>query len=68
LQYSAGGVAYPIVLTAQTQYQQAVISLIRARAARYTDTVALYAALGGGWWNRKDIAPPPEGLLRSLLP
>jgi len=56
------------VLTAQTQYQQAVISLIRARAARYTDTVALYAALGGGWWNRKDIAPPPEGLLRSLLP
>jgi NodT family efflux transporter outer membrane factor (OMF) lipoprotein len=68
LQYSAGGVAYPIVLTAQTQYQQAVISLIRARAARFTDTVALYAALGGGWWNRTDIAPPPEGLLRSLLP
>jgi len=68
LQYGAGGVAYPVVLTAQTQYQTAVISLIKARAARYTDTVALFAALGGGWWHRDDLPPPPEGLLRSLLP
>lgn len=68
LQYGAGGVAYLTVLTAQTQYQNAVISLIRARAARYTDTVALFAALGGGWWNRADAAPPPEGFVRSLLP
>jgi outer membrane protein TolC len=45
-----------------------VITLIRARAARYSDTVALIAALGGGWWNRNDVAPPPEGLMRSLLP
>jgi outer membrane protein TolC len=55
-------------LQAQTQYQNAVISLIKARAARYTDTVLLFAALGGGWWNRAEIAPPPEGLVRSLLP
>jgi NodT family efflux transporter outer membrane factor (OMF) lipoprotein len=67
-QYGAGGVSYLTVLTAQTQYQNAVIGLIRARAARYTDTVALFAALGGGWWNRNDAAPPPEGLIRSLLP
>jgi outer membrane protein TolC len=25
----------------------------RAQAARLPDTVALYQALGGGWWNRK---------------
>jgi NodT family efflux transporter outer membrane factor (OMF) lipoprotein len=68
LQYRAGGVAYLTVLTTQTQYQNAVIGLIRARAARYSDTVALFAALGGGWWNRNDVAPPPEGLIRSLLP
>ncbi len=68
LQYGAGGVAYLTVLTAQTQYQNAVIGLIRARAARYTDTVALFTALGGGWWNRNDVAPPPEGLIRSLMP
>jgi NodT family efflux transporter outer membrane factor (OMF) lipoprotein len=57
LQYGAGGVAYLTVLTAQTQYQNAVINLIRAQAARYTDTVALFVALGGGWWNRND---PPK--------
>jgi len=68
LQYGYGGVAYLTVLTAQTQYQNAVINLIRARAARYTDSVALFTALGGGWWNRNDVAPPPEGLLKSLLP
>ena len=68
LQYGAGGVAYLTVLTSQTQYQNAVIGLIRAQAARYTDTVALYVALGGGWWNRGDLPPPPEKLLRSLLP
>jgi outer membrane protein TolC len=68
LQYRAGGVAYLTVLTTQTQYQNAVIGLIRARAARYSDTVALFAALGGGWWNRNDVAPPPDGLIRSLLP
>jgi len=61
-------VAYLTVLTAQTQYQNAVIGLIKAEAARYTDTVALFAALGGGWWNRDDLPKPPENLLRSLLP
>lgn len=68
LQYGAGGVAYLTVLTSQTQYQNAVIGLVRARAARFTDTVALYVALGGGWWNRNDAAPPPPGVVRSLLP
>jgi NodT family efflux transporter outer membrane factor (OMF) lipoprotein len=68
MQYSAGGVAYLTVLTAQTQYQNAVIGLIRAEAARYTDTIALYVALGGGWWNRDDLPKPPATLLRSLLP
>jgi NodT family efflux transporter outer membrane factor (OMF) lipoprotein len=68
LQYGAGGVAYLTVLTAQTQYQGAVLGLIRAQAARFTDTAALYTALGGGWWNRQDVPPPPENLIRSLLP
>jgi NodT family efflux transporter outer membrane factor (OMF) lipoprotein len=63
LQYGAGGVAYLTVLTAQTQYQNAVIGLIKAEAARYTDTVALFAALGGGWWNRNDLPKLPNALL-----
>ena len=68
LQFGAGGVSYLTVLTAQTQVQNAILGLIRAQAARYTDTVALYVALGGGWWNRRDLPAPPEQLLRSLLP
>ena len=48
-QWQLGAVAYPAVLQAQQAYQQAVIALIQARAMRYTDTVALFQALGGGW-------------------
>jgi NodT family efflux transporter outer membrane factor (OMF) lipoprotein len=67
-QYSAGSVAYLTVLTSQSQYQSAAINLIRAQAARYTDSVALFTALGGGWWNRTLVQPPPPGLIKSLLP
>ena len=68
IQYGAGGVSYLTVLTSQTLYQNAVIGLVRAQASRFTDTVALYVALGGGWWNREDVREKPEGLIRSLLP
>jgi NodT family efflux transporter outer membrane factor (OMF) lipoprotein len=39
-------------LTAEQAYQQAVITLIQAEANRYSDTAALFQALGGGWWNQ----------------
>jgi NodT family efflux transporter outer membrane factor (OMF) lipoprotein len=48
-QWQLGAIAYPAVLQAQQAYQQAAITLIQARAARYADTVALFQALGGGW-------------------
>lgn len=51
-QYQLGGVSYLSLLTAQQQYQQTVLSRIQAQAARYTDTAALFQALGGGWWNK----------------
>jgi NodT family efflux transporter outer membrane factor (OMF) lipoprotein len=54
-QYQLGGVSYLSLLNAQRQYQQARINLIQAQAARYTDTAALFQALGGGWWNRQKI-------------
>jgi outer membrane protein TolC len=40
------------LIAAQQAYQQANIALIQARAARLTDTIALFQALGGGWWKR----------------
>ncbi|WP_431273089.1 efflux transporter outer membrane subunit [Variovorax ureilyticus] len=41
------------VLQAEQAWQQASLNLVQARAARLSDTAALFAALGGGWWNRQ---------------
>ncbi len=54
-QQQEGQVAGLAVMLAEQAYQQTLITLIQAQAARYADTVALYVALGGGWWNRKDL-------------
>jgi NodT family efflux transporter outer membrane factor (OMF) lipoprotein len=51
-QQQLGTVNLLAVLTAETAYQQATVSLIQARANQYSDTAALFQALGGGWWNR----------------
>ena len=45
------------VLTAQQQDYSARLNVISARTARFSDTVALFQALGGGWWNRTDTDP-----------
>ena len=58
-QYRLGAVTYIILLNAQRSYQQALLALVQAQAARYADTAALFAALGGGWWNRVDVLPDP---------
>ncbi len=50
-EYQLGTAAYSTVLSAQQSYRNAVTSLLSARASRLSDTVALYVALGGGWWN-----------------
>ena len=60
-QMQSGNANVLILLTAQTTYLQAVIQVVQARAARLADTAALFAALGGGWWNR--TAPLPEKTL-----
>lgn len=57
LQFNEGGVSYLQLLTAENQYQQAIISRVQAQAARYSDTAALFQALGGGWWNRNCCCP-----------
>jgi NodT family efflux transporter outer membrane factor (OMF) lipoprotein len=56
-QLSEGGTTYLAVLTAEQTDQNARINLVRAQAARFTDTAALFQALGGGWWNRSDVEP-----------
>lgn len=55
-QYRTGAVSYVALLDAERTYQQARIGQVRAQAARFADTAALFQALGGGWWNRPDLA------------
>jgi NodT family efflux transporter outer membrane factor (OMF) lipoprotein len=56
-QFQAGGITYVSVLQTEQTYQTARLNLVSAQAARFTDTVALFQALGGGWWNRTDVDP-----------
>jgi NodT family efflux transporter outer membrane factor (OMF) lipoprotein len=55
-QYKSGAASYLQVLTAEQSYQTASVALVKARAQRFADTAALFQALGGGWWNRTDVA------------
>jgi NodT family efflux transporter outer membrane factor (OMF) lipoprotein len=55
LQYKDGYAAYLAVLNADQAYQQARLSLVQAEADRFTDTTALYQALGGGWWHQPEL-------------
>ena len=50
-QYQLGAVSYLASLDAQRTYLSTRVALVQARAARFTDTAALFQALGGGWWN-----------------
>ncbi|TPN20818.1 efflux transporter outer membrane subunit [Mesorhizobium sp. B2-3-3] len=56
-QYRAGATSYATIIDAQQTYQNARISRVKAQASRFTDTVALFQSLGGGWWNRVDETP-----------
>ena len=54
-QYKVGAVSYLNLLDAQRLYQQAHIHLVQAQAARFTDTAALFHALGGGWGDQSHL-------------
>jgi NodT family efflux transporter outer membrane factor (OMF) lipoprotein len=56
--YQLGAVDYLTLLDAERQYQEARLSLVAARAARFADTAALFQALGGGWWHTTAAATP----------
>ena len=56
-QVEQGQVSSPVLLNAQQAYLQTSLARVQAQAARLADTVALFQALGGGWWNRN---PPAQ--------
>jgi NodT family efflux transporter outer membrane factor (OMF) lipoprotein len=69
-QYQLGAITYTALLNAEQTYQQAHINLVQAQANRFSDTAALFQALGGGWWNRVDVTAegtaPQDALTRVL--
>jgi NodT family efflux transporter outer membrane factor (OMF) lipoprotein len=60
-QLQRGNANVLLFLNAQQGYLQASLQVVQAQAARLSDTAALFAALGGGWWNRE--TPPLEKTL-----
>jgi NodT family efflux transporter outer membrane factor (OMF) lipoprotein len=57
-QRTLGTISTVALLNAEATYQQAVLTVVQARANRYADTAALFQALGGGWWNRTGGTSP----------
>jgi outer membrane protein TolC len=49
--YSFGNVGILQVLDAQRLAETARVGFVRAQAQRHLDTVQLFTALGGGWWE-----------------
>ncbi|MBN8713166.1 MAG: efflux transporter outer membrane subunit [Xanthomonadales bacterium] len=57
-QVKDGYAGYLTLLSAEQAYQQAQITLVEAQANRYSDTAALFQALGGGWWHDAEAGQP----------
>ena len=55
-QYHVGEISYLSLLSAEQSYQQALLNLIQAQAARLSDGAVLFQARGGGWWNRTETS------------
>ncbi|HEU0197482.1 MAG TPA: efflux transporter outer membrane subunit [Nevskiaceae bacterium] len=64
-QFTAGGIAYPALLQSQLSWQQTRNAVVQAKAARFTDTAALFQALGGGWWHSGHKSGDPHVATRS---
>jgi outer membrane protein TolC len=59
--WEAGAAGYLDVLASDSQLRSARVDLAGAVAQRLQDAVALYVALGGGWWNRPPAASTVPG-------
>ena len=51
-QLDQGQVNVSVLIQAQQAYLDTSLAVVNAQASRLADTVALFQALGGGWWNR----------------
>jgi NodT family efflux transporter outer membrane factor (OMF) lipoprotein len=63
-QIEQGQASLPVLIPAQQAFLQTSLARVQAEALRLADAVALFQALGGGWWNR----PPPVFPAKDLRP
>jgi NodT family efflux transporter outer membrane factor (OMF) lipoprotein len=56
-QIERGQYSVQTLLTAQQAFLQTSIARVQSEAQLLSDTVLLFQALGGGWWNRPEPAP-----------
>ena len=66
-QLTLGAVGNIVLLNASQLSLQSELTLVQAQASRFSDTVALFQALGGGWWNRQDVPPAPAYSLLDTI-
>lgn len=62
-QIERGQYSVQTLLTAQQAFLQTSIARVQSEAQLLSDTVLLFQALGGGWWNR----PPPEPVVAEAV-
>ncbi|MEW6450678.1 MAG: efflux transporter outer membrane subunit [Pseudomonadota bacterium] len=55
LQVEQGQVNIPLLIEAQRAYLDTSLAYVDARASRVADSVALFQALGGGWWSKPEL-------------
>ncbi len=63
--YAAGGISQVALLDAQRGMLQTKLDRIASQASRYTDSVTLLQALGGGWWNASQNSLHAVGSTRA---
>jgi outer membrane protein, multidrug efflux system len=63
LKFDKGIAGYLEVLVAENELFAAELASVRILADRYTQVVAVYQAMGGGWVDiATSIAPKPQGM------
>jgi NodT family efflux transporter outer membrane factor (OMF) lipoprotein len=61
-QVEQGQFSISVLIGAQQAYLQTSLARVQAQASRLADIVALFQALGGGWWNRPPALPAAGGV------
>ncbi len=65
-QLEQGQISLPVLLTAQQAFLQTSLARVQAQASRLANKVALYHALGGGWWNRAPMSTTAASPYQSI--